>query len=182
MFGPQRKSRYIPCRRARRGRRQPDCRDCLEQFGRWVQRVGAGGARPSKRVSCPRPAPIAARWMWRWMRMRTPTAASPSGCRIPPMPITAGWSLEAQVSPARSWLWPRWQSRTPCEVLPNRLLVRLCSPIYTRPRELTAYAANYREATKGKAGAWSAGTGWDYITGLGAPKAQDLLPYLVSQP
>ncbi len=58
----------------------------------------------------------------------------------------------------------------------------LLTHLYSAAGTPTAYAANYRDITKGKAGAWSAGTGWDYITGLGAPKAQDLLPYLVSQP
>jgi subtilase family serine protease len=43
------------------------------------------------------------------------------------------------------------------------------------------YAANYRDITKGNAGAHSAGAGWDFVTGLGTPQAQDLIPYLVLQ-
>ncbi len=44
------------------------------------------------------------------------------------------------------------------------------------------YLANYRDITKGTAGAYSAGPGWDFVTGLGVPQVQNLIPYLVSRP
>jgi subtilase family serine protease len=43
------------------------------------------------------------------------------------------------------------------------------------------YAANYRDIAKGNAGGLSAGAGWDFVTGLGTPQIQDLIPYLVSR-
>ena len=58
----------------------------------------------------------------------------------------------------------------------------LLTHLYLAAGIASSYAANYRDITKGKAGALSAGTGWDYITGLGVPKAQDIIPYLVAQP
>jgi len=44
----------------------------------------------------------------------------------------------------------------------------------------------YRDITSGKAGVWpfvwNSGAGFDFVTGLGAPKANALVPYLVSLP
>ncbi len=44
----------------------------------------------------------------------------------------------------------------------------------------------YRDITSGKAGVWpfvwNSGVGFDFVTGLGAPKANALVPYLVSLP
>ena len=37
------------------------------------------------------------------------------------------------------------------------------------------------DIVKGKAGAYSAGPGWDFVTGLGTPQAQDLIAFLVSR-
>ncbi|HEV2173476.1 MAG TPA: S53 family peptidase [Nitrospira sp.] len=43
-----------------------------------------------------------------------------------------------------------------------------------------AYIDNYRDITSGKAGSFSAGSGWDFITGLGSPKVDSLVPsYLI---
>ena len=44
----------------------------------------------------------------------------------------------------------------------------------------SSYPANYTDITSGKAGNYSAVTGWDFVTGLGSPKFQNLAPYLVT--
>jgi subtilase family serine protease len=44
------------------------------------------------------------------------------------------------------------------------------------------YTANYRDITSGQAGSFSAGPAWDFITGLGSPLVNSLVPsYLVTQ-
>ena len=42
----------------------------------------------------------------------------------------------------------------------------------------SAYSTDFRDITSGKAGRFSAGPGWDFVTGLGSPLANGLLPYL----
>ena len=45
------------------------------------------------------------------------------------------------------------------------------------------YATNYRDITSGKAGSFSAGPGWDFITGLGSQSVNSLVPsFLTSNP
>lgn len=44
----------------------------------------------------------------------------------------------------------------------------------------SSYSANYTNITSGTAGSYSAGPGWDFVTGLGSPKMQNLAPYLVT--
>lgn len=44
----------------------------------------------------------------------------------------------------------------------------------------SSYSANYNDITSGKAGSYSAVAGWDFVTGLGSPKLQNLAPYLVT--
>jgi subtilase family serine protease len=65
---------------------------------------------------------------------------------------------------------------------PNKLLTgsNLLTDLYAAAAG-SGYAANYRDITSGKAGTHSAGVGWDFVTGLGTPQAQDLIPYLVLQ-
>ncbi len=41
-----------------------------------------------------------------------------------------------------------------------------------------SYAGNYNDIKSGTAGSNTAGTGWDFVTGLGSPKANDLVTYL----
>jgi uncharacterized repeat protein (TIGR01451 family) len=44
------------------------------------------------------------------------------------------------------------------------------------------YTNNYRDSTAGSAGSFSAGPGWDFITGVGSPLVSSLVPsYLVKQ-
>jgi len=43
------------------------------------------------------------------------------------------------------------------------------------------YALDYRDITSGSAGSFSAGAGWDFITGLGTPSAGSLAPFLVTK-
>jgi len=44
------------------------------------------------------------------------------------------------------------------------------------------YTANYRDITSGQAGSFSAGPAWDFITGLGSPLVNSLVPsYLATQ-
>jgi subtilase family serine protease len=45
-----------------------------------------------------------------------------------------------------------------------------------------SYTANYNDITSGTAGNNKAGVGWDFVTGLGSPKANDLVPYLATAP
>jgi subtilase family serine protease len=44
----------------------------------------------------------------------------------------------------------------------------------------SSYAVNYTDITQGTAGKFSAVTGWDFVTGLGSPKTNNLVPYFVS--
>ncbi len=46
----------------------------------------------------------------------------------------------------------------------------------------TPYTSNYRDITSGSAGSFSAGPGWDFVTGLGSPLVNALVPSLVSPP
>lgn len=44
------------------------------------------------------------------------------------------------------------------------------------------YTGNYRDITSGSAGSFTAGAGWDFITGLGSPRVSTLVPsYLETQ-
>src|SRR5579862_7967492 len=43
------------------------------------------------------------------------------------------------------------------------------------------YTNNYRDITSGTAGSFSAGPGWDFITGLGSPLTTSLVPTLIGQ-
>jgi len=45
-----------------------------------------------------------------------------------------------------------------------------------------SYAGNYTDITVGTAGKNAAGPGWDFVTGLGSPKSNDLVPYLATAP
>jgi subtilase family serine protease len=42
-----------------------------------------------------------------------------------------------------------------------------------------AYSTNYRDITSGQAGSFSAGPGWDFVTGLGSPLANSLVNTLI---
>ncbi len=44
----------------------------------------------------------------------------------------------------------------------------------------TAYASDYTDITSGSNGAYSANTGYDLVTGVGSPQANNLVPYLVA--
>jgi subtilase family serine protease len=52
------------------------------------------------------------------------------------------------------------------------------SPVYTAATGLV-YSANYHDITTGSSGANSAATGYDLATGVGSPKADALVPYLI---
>jgi subtilase family serine protease len=52
------------------------------------------------------------------------------------------------------------------------------SPVYTAATGATTYAANYHDITSGRAGFYRAGTGYDLVTGLGSPVANQLVLYL----
>jgi subtilase family serine protease len=57
------------------------------------------------------------------------------------------------------------------------------SPEYAAATGSTNYAANYRDITSGSNGSGpntSATTGYDFVTGLGSPLANQLVPYLAS--
>jgi subtilase family serine protease len=45
-----------------------------------------------------------------------------------------------------------------------------------------SYASNFTDITSGTAGKNTAETGWDFVTGLGSPKAYALVPYLATAP
>jgi len=54
------------------------------------------------------------------------------------------------------------------------------SPVYGAARG-TLYASNYRDVTSGSNGSGlntTAGAGYDLVTGLGSPLANNLVPYL----
>jgi hypothetical protein len=44
----------------------------------------------------------------------------------------------------------------------------------------TPYISNFRDITSGTAGNFSAGPGWDFVTGLGSPLLNSLRGYLDS--
>lgn len=45
----------------------------------------------------------------------------------------------------------------------------------------TLYSTNYNDITSGSAGKEKAVTGWDFVTGLGSPKGNALIPYLATK-
>jgi subtilase family serine protease len=45
-----------------------------------------------------------------------------------------------------------------------------------------SYSGNFTDITSGTAGRNTAVAGWDFVTGLGSPKANDLIPYLATAP
>ena len=45
-----------------------------------------------------------------------------------------------------------------------------------------SYGSNYRDVTSGSNGFYGAGVGYDLVTGLGSPLANNLVPYLASLP
>jgi hypothetical protein len=58
------------------------------------------------------------------------------------------------------------------------------SPVYfvASPPQSSTYAANYRDITSGRNGTCAickAGPGYDFVTGLGSPRAEALVPALV---
>jgi subtilase family serine protease len=48
--------------------------------------------------------------------------------------------------------------------------------LYTAAK--SSYLTDFRDITSGTAGRFTAGTGWDFVTGLGSPLANALIPYL----
>ncbi len=53
------------------------------------------------------------------------------------------------------------------------------NPVYTAATGTTNYANNYRDITSGiNSVGFSAGTAYDFVTGLGSPLANNLVPYL----
>ena len=52
------------------------------------------------------------------------------------------------------------------------------SPEYNAAIGTTTYANNYNDIQSGSNGGFSATVGYDFVTGLGSPKAKNLVPYL----
>ncbi len=90
-----------------------------------------------------------------------------------------GWLVAGGTSLACP-IWAGFVAVTDSMRGPNKLMTgpNLLADLYTAAAG-SGYAANYRDITKGKAGNFSADPGWDFVTGLGTPQTQDLIPYLV---
>lgn len=56
----------------------------------------------------------------------------------------------------------------------SKTLSDLYNPDATGAPKGTPYISNYNDITSGKAGKYSAGPGWDFVTGLGSPKVASL--------
>ena len=59
------------------------------------------------------------------------------------------------------------------------------APLSTSQLMLALYAApllNYRDITQGQTNLYSATAGYDFLTGLGSPRADSLIPYLAAIP
>jgi len=99
-----------------------------------------------------------------------------------PLNGQSGWEVVGGTSASG----PQWAALT---VLANQLrnaanLGNLSSnslfdsPEYDAAANAVFYRFNYRDITSGTAGPFTAHTGWDFVTGLGSPRAQNLVAFL----